>query len=577
MPTVALVLDLPIPFSNLGKIIPEVLLPYQENQFKSEEFASANGFEGRVTFDFLTGLSINAKQLQLYLDTYAGHSGDFPPADYQALQEKLKHAERMHSAARVSDRVGQQELTEVASAYVEYMKDVKTMCQGIWAKFDDEPIYKGVFLLFLSLLMTPLCLLDVHHSLRSLKKAAPYGVGIGAVAGLATGQIHLDASLIGLLSLLEPLLFSSLLILALFFVWNMRRPIYVKLKVTWQQGVLFLLRNVSLLQVVGLIVAVLHSISLLSNSFVLYEGDMVAFFLQSMVVCFALKKLQQLLQYNRYSLVEILKDLGPFFLLMLCIRLTKLFHSCRDQQVGCEASTFTLAIASASEYLGLLTGLRLLASCLAICLVPFSLVVFLQFNRHARFLSSWLLRVSKYGLSIASLCVAGFWAMQASLSQTQLQTLPYWQHVVLPRIVYITCCTTVAICFLRPYQRHTKMVIHDGESEAQTKDIDHDKPSDSDLQDVKLRKLASIDRDGPEVSEENAPAPITVDKELGTANASAVVILILQVAVWLPIAMLLNDAIALAAFVMVVQVTSFVTALRGWKEGRIVSYCWFLT
>ena len=583
MPTVALALDLPIPFSNLGMIIPEVLLPYQEDrhhhhQIESEEFASMNGFEGRVTFDFLTALRINAKQLQVYLDTYAGHSGDFPPADYQALQEKLNRAERLHSATRDSNReldVGQQGLTEVASAYVEYMREVKRMCHGIWAKFDDEPIYKGMFLLLLNLLMTPLCLLNVHHSIRSLRRAAPYGIGIGTVMGLATGQIHLEVSLVGLLSLLEALLFSSLVIFALFFVWNMRQNIYVKLKVTWQQGVVFFLRNVSLLQVVSLTVTVLYSVSLLSNSFILYEGDMVAFFLQSMVVCFALKKLQ--LRYKRYSSVEILMDLVPFALLMLCIRLTKLFHSCRDLQVGCEASTFTLSLVSASEYLGSLTGPRCLISCLAVFSVPFSLALLLRHNKHARFLSRWLLWASKYGLPVASLCVAGFWAMQACLTQLQLQTLPHWQHVLLPRIVYITCCTTVAICILRPYQRHTKMFIHDDESNAQTKEIGDDKPNDLDTQDVKLRKLASYDSEAPEDSKDIGLVPMAADTELGATSAFAIVIIVLLVAVWLPIAMLLNDTIALAAVVMVVQVTSFVTALRGWKEGRnmknVISDC----
>ena len=591
VPTVALALGLPIPFSSLGMVIPEVLLPYQEDQhqhqqIKSEEFVPTNGFEGRVTFEFLKALSINVNQLQVYLDTYVGHAGDFPSTDYRVLKEKLNHAERLHRATGDGNRksdVEQQGLTKVASAYVEYMKEVKRTCQGIWAKFDDEPINKGLFLLILTLLISPLCLLNVHRSVRSLKRVAPYGFSIGAITGFAiafTGQDHIDFSLAGLFMIVEPLFFYSLVIAALLFLWNMRQNIFAKLKlVVLQQGVVVFLRNVSLLHVVSLTITVLYSISLLSNSFVLYEGDMVVFFLQSMAVCFALKKLQ--LRYKicnestfKYNLlVEILKDLAPFFPLMLCIRLTKLFHSCRDMQVGCEASTLTLALVSASEHLGLLTGLRCLASCLAVCLVPFGLALFLPCNKNVRLLNRWLLLVSKYGLPIASLCVAGFWAMQA-LPQSKLETLPHWQHILLPRVVYITCCTTVAICVLRPYQRHTKMVIHDSESDAhQTKEIGLDKPDDLDTRDLKRRKLDSRnDSEAPEdckdLEDNSSPVPMAAAMEQGETNAFAMVILILMVAVWLPIAMLLNDAIALAAVVMVVQVALFVRALRGWKEGR---------
>jgi len=118
VPTTALVLGLPIPFSNLGTAIPEVFLPYNKKPDSGnsqdggsnsqdgggnsqdgggnsqdggakEKASSAkeqdkisgsvsNGFGGRVTLDFLKALRANAEQLHTYLVTYARYSDDFP-------------------------------------------------------------------------------------------------------------------------------------------------------------------------------------------------------------------------------------------------------------------------------------------------------------------------------------------------------------------------------------------------------------------------------------------------------------------------------------------------------------------
>lgn len=571
VPTVALALGLPIPFSSLGMAIPEVFLPFHDTQGHTNR-SHSDGYSDRVSYEFLTALRTNAHQIQQYLDTYIHYSDDFPVGVFDSLRLKLAAAHTLHDSIVDEDETRdakdrQTILTSSASAYVDYIRSVKTMCQSIWAKFDDHSIFKGLIILLLSTCVVPLALLNVSRGIQYLCKAIFFGFSVGTVVGLVSIVLYppqLDMSPNGLISLVITLTFSSLLLSCLLYLGIMRQEAVVRVAslLASKHNLLSLLYSLSFIQIASLVAILLYSVSLLSNSFILYEGDVVAFFLQSLIICFMFRRLKLAISslvrpQSEQQLSTILSTVFLFGLLMACVRLTKIFHTCRDLQVGCEGTTFTLSSSSAVESLGALWKWRLLVSCICTSLVPVGLAVFVNKNRSSRFLSHHLLMTVKYGLPVASVCICGFWVIQ-SLPQSTLDGMPSWQYVLLPRTVFVICSITIALVVLYPFKCHSKaLVIHEG----------NDKHGSTLYQEQS--------ESTPPVAEHQSQVPghkeaVTVPPAVLQLQSSTVVLplLVLVVSVWLPVTLVINDAIALSAVVMVFQAALFILVLERSEEGQ---------
>ena len=581
VPTVAFSLGIPIPFSNLGMLIPEVFLPHHSDSLHTG--LAVNGYEGRVTPEFLTALNINARQLQLYLATYIQHSNDFPHNVYELLEGKLSRAMQLHEAIQ-SHRDGkavQKDLTDTAIAYVEYMKDVKAMCQSVWAKFDDAPINKGLLLLTLSVCITLVSLLDIDHSVHSMQKSVPTGFSVGTVLGLGSVLVErnqLEFGLNDLVSVIITLFFYSLIISSVLYLWNFRKKLLNILQfVSLRKNILLFVSHISFVDILAIGITLLYSVSLLSNSFIAYEGDVVIFFVQTMAVCFALIKLKQEVIESKeqrttrqHLMKRILKTVSPFVLLMVCVRATKLFHSCRDLQVGCEPTTFILALPTASELLGgALSKCRFLVSCLAVGSVPLTLAVCLHRNKTTWYLNTWLVTIVKFGSPIAALCVAGFWAIQA-FSQSVLEALPHWLHVILPRMVYCFVLTTVALCVVQPFKKRAKALVCEDSNILDTY-VDEVETAKGELPAEANKLSARLRR--PDVTDTSSSFLAHPPRSSGVVglqprNLLAYVLFILLIAIWLPITMILNDGVALSSVLMVGQTVLCITALERFNKGK---------
>ena len=594
---------MPIPFSNLGMIIPEVFLPWQTvgagfedgNRFSAEE---SDGYKGRVTREFLTALQINAEQLQRYLKTYVKHSEDFPSDVYVTLQTKLARAQKLHSSLKSSQNSSQAELTEVASAYVGYMREVKSMCHNVWAKFDDFHIAQGIILFALAVCMNVLSLFDPDLSLQCLLKCFPTACVLGAVVSLVSlvvSPLPLEVGLSSLLDMFLSLSFYPLLLFLLFHVSFLCYQIYQSFENSLTNVVLLGIDRLSFTYVFSIVVTVACSVTLLSNSFILYEGDMTIFLIQSMLICFSVQRLQQCLtirpslsQHSTtcssdkekiemqkiglktpLSIVSILRTLWPLLLAMLLVRVTRLFHACRDLQVECEATSFIQPYHGAVETLGRLADARLFLSCLGVTCVPASLAVFVRRNKHSRRLS-WSLSLCVYfALPLSSLLVCGFWFLQ-SLPQHTLDSLPHWQHVILPRAVYTLCVCTVLVGIVAPFARRgserlrgKKEHAQNGEKPSLTQNREDSlKSRDSDSE--KLRRRMVIDSS---VQEHEKP-DVVENEKLGSTPKNTVaqtplllVVAVILVALWLPTALVLNDGVALCAVLLALQLPLIVSAL----------------
>ncbi len=488
VPTVALLLGLPIPFSNLGMVIPELL-----NPSSTTSYSHSDGYSEGVTHCLLKSLRINAEQIHIYLSTYARYSEDFPPQVFNNLVEKLAAVKSSHDACS-SPQATQDELTAVADGYVSYMREVKEMCHQVWAKFDDTLIFVGLLFVLLSVLSASV----LSNKVQWWNSAVLYAVLCAVVCAVCVSS--LDNALLSLVYCIIALEVGILIYWAFHFVWFHFVSSMKSLLSLWNP-----------LSAVSLLLASIHAFSLLSNSFVLYEGDMILFFLQTLICCLALKRLCSVAVEEKGGLTS---TLLPYIALAGCLRIGKLFYSCRDLQYqdGCKDTTFTQPYVIASESLGALVTIRLLLSSAVVIVIPIVLCKIAAGTVFSKFVP--VLRMARFSLPMAGVCVAMYWWVQL-LPSNQLS---YWHHVTLPWAVYVVCGVTLVMVVWRPI--------------------------------------------GPTVSSVKSEPPIT-----------ALVVAVIVMSVWVPLTMLLNDGLALSSAVIALQGVLSVQVLSGTGKYNIYRTC----
>lgn len=549
VPTTALALGLPIPFSNLGMLIPEVLLPFSGKDGSDDP---GDAYSRRVTLDFLTALRANAEQIHNYLVTYTEYSQDFPRETFDKLEGDFQRVVRDHRylLEASGEETSQDKMTAVAAAYFSYMREVKLMCQSIWAKFDILPMVLGLCLLTLTVLATPLMLLNVTKSSVSLSNSVPAGFALGVV-GTAFSALFagVETSLPGLLSLVGTTFLVSLTAILFIFVWNFSTVIRQSVD-TLRRNVHRVLHRVTFEAGLSVAVILLHAVSMLSNSFILYEADMLAFFIQSVVLVLAARRLKRELSKGA-SGAALLMSIVPHLALMGCVRLSKLFYACRDLQLqdGCESTTFILPLASAAEFLGpSLTVLRCVVSVLAHYAVCIGVLVYLRKNKLCRFLDPYLVRGCEMGLLLSVFYVMAHWYTRY-YTHTAF-AFPLWLHVAFPRTVYAISGALIVLCIVRPFRRLPKLL--------SCEDPSLDTPTEARLD------VTTLSGEAVQTNTEQSHAATRIPVRSLVVMATA----ILLAALWSPATMVLNDGITMSAALSAAEMVLALLILQCSEEGR---------
>ena len=321
VPTVSVLLGVPIPFSNLGMIITDIFVPHELNPTpKLSQTLHSNltyprsVYYDRVTFELLSALKRNADQLYQYMRTQIKYGGDFSSSAVSFLEEKYKLANIKFNAVRILEDVKdlddfqRSQLTSTADVTIDFMSSLRSVCIEMWAKFDDVYISSGILVLILCLLAVTIVLFIVEDT----------------ETGIKTNRESFQ-------NLIQTL-------------------IYCILDTEW-------------INIISMILVLLHSVALFSNSFVVYEQNLIVFFQQTLVISLAAVKLKQAFisanfipwkwktrkeafdELTKNPTLEIISwksvvmlcvnTLWPYIGMMVCIRLSALFHSCRDQQDDC--------------------------------------------------------------------------------------------------------------------------------------------------------------------------------------------------------------------------------------------------
>lgn len=280
VPSLALLLGLPIPYNNLGTVIPEL--------FSHETFDRA--------------LELNAEQVKRYLDTYraTAHGGELD----NAWTKLHWHWTSIKTAEDLEGR------WEAMGAFTRTALDA---CRILWAQFNVTHIGLGLVLQVMGIIAGFALYLkfgefkdDWVDWAGNIKQGCVRGMAIGAVSGLVC-SVPLKHFVKGI-DTLDYVLFAAPLVSSLSVIRS-----------CWPTRVEFKLTSLPL-------PLILHALAFASNSFTIWEDRVITYLILSSIVPAALTGFTAPTARLRARI------LGFSALFALCVRLMAVSTVCREEQ-----------------------------------------------------------------------------------------------------------------------------------------------------------------------------------------------------------------------------------------------------
>ncbi|KAI9870380.1 MAG: mannose-ethanolamine phosphotransferase gpi13, partial [Pleopsidium flavum] len=314
VPTLSLLLGVPIPFNNLGAPIEEAFVGNR-----------ANNRENLATVNRLTGAQIKRYQHEYALARGLDESITSVPL---AMWEK---AERQWRRAPESKKSSADHWKIVSAAFSEYQQITLSICRSLWARFDVSSMVIGI-----EMLLAGVVLLAVYaRGLRDdraqltplLLRRLAIGTSIGVLAGVMLGLV------ITSMSVLDACLYGSAAG-GIFGVVSASLTVPKYLLAPWPS---------SLWGWLAFIFTVSQSIGFASNSYTIWEDEILLFFIVTFGVATLISSFRQVEFADR--------TLGIYqsFLFVLLTRLASLSRLCREEQMPLCRSTYYASATSSTS------------------------------------------------------------------------------------------------------------------------------------------------------------------------------------------------------------------------------------
>ncbi|KAI0299999.1 hypothetical protein B0F90DRAFT_1725887 [Multifurca ochricompacta] len=355
VPTLSLLLGLPIPFNNLGTVIPELF------------------WRDRTGSDYANALDINVRQVHAYLDAYRNSASG---GELDGVWSTLESSWGQFDASKPRDR---------PEAAVQFTRLALETCRSLWARFNATLMAGGLSVIALSLFVG----WGVYERSRSLTGwdlwMEPLGqmIGSSTVVGAALGAAVYaitplrNAQLFYGISLFQFILFGASVLSGV----RVLASAPPKLRISWSAPILFL-----------------HSIAFLSNSYTFWEDRAVPFFLLFTLVPPILTALSAPTGHLRYRILAFAA------LFAVCVRLMAVSTICREEQhPWCSVTFFSGAGATEPPIL-----VRLILIPVAV-LVPYGIRRVLAVSKSDKGIASLLL---PYVIPPALVAGSGYWLLE---------------------------------------------------------------------------------------------------------------------------------------------------------------------
>lgn len=411
VPTFSLLMGLPIPFSNIGKVIHEVFLP---NGLRQLQF-----------------LKINVEQVFTYLSKYRLlHSDSLPRAVMDSI-------EGQKSSFMNKTAIKPNEVTELLKMGVDLLSSAKKICEATFVEFDLWHIWMG--LTFSSLHISLMVVLSLDKIfLKSVvsPKLMPLLIAFFA-AGAGLCCVVMEASLILKISYLAAI-FAGVTLPAcgLIVLWRIRYSVGQVLATVLAHTESFSLFFFGL--------ALFMCSALFSNSYVVEEAQVNSYVVMTLFLAHMLR--------NNF-MFKSSRNMAMSTFILAVLACVKVYFRCREEQHDyCPATDFykpigTLNASVSKTYI----QWRFFSS-------MFSLLVLVVGHK------CWLSRcgnlngmslpviIAKCIPAIIGVTLVFYWALQALSPEMASKLLTCaWQHNFLALFVYAMCLISIFILAVKPH------------------------------------------------------------------------------------------------------------------------------
>ncbi|XP_034085383.1 LOW QUALITY PROTEIN: GPI ethanolamine phosphate transferase 3 [Gymnodraco acuticeps] len=451
VPTLALLLGVPIPYSSVGQVLLPVFSPHGQT----------GGAVGGLSQ--LEALWINAKQVNRFLETYSGMAKDIPAESLSQLKSEFS---RLSSEYLAMVREGRPPSPRLAASLQAYLTSVRATCRATWARFNPLKMAAGLAILAFACLtcfiVSELSLVLIRESGHGLKP--PVRVAFIAGVCVAIGQIGTQGYVEASWCLAAAALSSELV-----FLWRARRSRAVpeeKNGFKAPKSPSWLTPRRLLLP--SLLVPLLRCASLLSDSYVIAEGRAVTFLVFSLALYIPIHlnwdglllppihdplKAAGFLPSPALSPSTVRKESGTLLaclgVLVGSLYLSLSFHACREEQGSCQPSPFLSPLSRLQDnqlknlhYVLSVVSLGLWTYLLKRCLRHYGN---LNASSGAVFTAHWI-------LPLTSVCLALHWAVSATPEDSfrNLSELIGLGQLVLPRAAFCLLGLGMFLIWLDP-------------------------------------------------------------------------------------------------------------------------------
>lgn len=364
-------------------------------------------------------------------------------------------------------------LERLIDEYTKFLADSRGMCQMIWAKFDHPNMLLGGLSTVITVLVMAytVVVVDSNWDACCAKVYAAvvgsgwvvvffaflYMVGLGTTGLIASISLGLPA--IGI----STYIVSRVLVSSFKETEAERNASFSYDKDNDEVSydyTSFLSSNFSSLCMIFYVGA------LFSNSYIVFEDSLVSFLIPT-ILCVIFYQISRDLSKMHYSedkpfvavkksKFDILRTVsshrGLLILILVVltslIRLSSIFRACREEQWTCEISQFLRPLSALTDDLIGYKNLRYFLSVISIVCIPVSVQKWMRHYGNLNGLAPAVM-VNLYAIPVCAVCVCLFWALQG-LPANVLDSMPVWQVVTLPRVVFILGGLSLLLVIIKP-------------------------------------------------------------------------------------------------------------------------------
>ncbi|XP_071440560.1 GPI ethanolamine phosphate transferase 3 [Hetaerina americana] len=428
VPTLSIILGVPIPFANLGNVITETL-PLTEGGNSSDIWKYA-----------LVALWRNALQVNEYLTFYSEKSHQFSQEKLQTILNKFEWLSQ-----RVDGVSNLEEFQLFSKALKEYFLLARNMCSEIWVQFDEVLMVSGLCFMVIFVL-------SILYIVE--------GVPMDKMEPIINTSSSILA-FIFLVSLCSSYLLNQLRVVERFEIafcylacLLSTLPILVMISKVSIGHIFAKLKSKDNFSMAMRLVFLSSSFGYFSNSYVVEDSTVLSFNLISVsliVLCFSssIKDLtKQRPDKNRllYKGMSIKPKVMLLTLLFaLIIRLSHHYWRCREEQMWCINSEWLKFPTSAvfSIY-----GLQYFYTLIYLALL---VTVFRMWLRSSGNLVGFSFTVSvvRYVPTVIVICISAFWILQGLPKNTKYSLKP-WQIQVWPSVIFFLLGISIFRLYVNP-------------------------------------------------------------------------------------------------------------------------------